>query len=147
MTELLEITSKALNKQTVIFANENNNTAQNDIYKTQMADDDYKTQIADKNYDDNYIVIKNKTISNNVVKNKNSRLIIAVVITVCVMITTGSILFAIYIFGNSKQYNNHNQKTVIYASNISENNSTPTESTKEITTTTKIINTEKFSEE
>ena len=147
MTELLEITSKALNKQTVIFANENNNTAQNDIYKTQMADDAYKTQIADKNYDDNYNVIKNKTISNNVVKNKNSRLIIAVVITVCVMITTGSILFAIYIFGNSKQYNNHNQKNVIYASNISENNSTPTESTKEITTTTKIINTEKFSEE
>ena len=112
-----------------------------------MADDAYKTQIADKNYDDNYNVIKNKTISNNVVKNKNSRLIIAVVITVCVMITTGSILFAIYIFGNSKQYNNDNQKTAVYASNISENNSTPTESTKEITTTTKIINTEKSSEE
>ena len=150
MTELLEITSKALNKQTVIFANENNNTAQNDIYKTQMADDTYKTQIADEyntetqKNNNTYMggvtsspdAFPNTTLPQTtfIPQKKSNKLpiILTIVITVCVMVALGSVMFVIFSLDKNDGNDNENDKEQATTE------TTVTESTTTIATTTEL---------
>ena len=163
MTELLEITSKALNKQSVVFAHENNNTAQNYIYKTQMADDAYKTQIADEctteTQKNNNTYMGRVTSSPDTYPNttmhqttfipqkKSNKLpiILTIVITVCVMVALGSVMFVIfsldkdkddYVGDDHKEVSETKVNDIIYTNTTEYSEETIEDTTNTISSTT-----------